>query len=46
MAYFNETTVFGIPLTGIVIGAFLCGVALFYLVMNRQRKRNASRDEI
>ena len=45
MATFLEgifgATILGIPTTPFVVGGFLCGVALFYLVMNRQRKRNA-----
>ena len=30
----------GIPMTPIVIGAFLCGAMLFYLVMIRQVRRD------
>ncbi len=39
------TTLLGVPLTGLVIGGFICGAALFYLVMQRQRKRNTGQGE-
>lgn len=40
----SNMTLFGIPMTGLVIGGFLCGAALFYLVMQRQRRRKARQD--
>ena len=45
MGELANTTVMGIPLTGLVIGGFMCGVALFYLVMQRQRRRNTENGE-
>ena len=36
--------IWGIPLTGLVIGGFICGVALFYLVMQRQRRRDSGQE--
>ena len=31
----------GIPMTPVVLGAFLCGAVLFYLVMIRQVRRDS-----